>query len=123
MATVFAASLLDWAADIEAEDRQRPPAGKTPPPATIVSLGDRRCRVGDARPVVVSDVEDTVLQAFAEESPMDASRLIDRAGFDRAPRVLKALRGKYGGVFAPAIPCPGRKGQGGYHVAVRPAQE
>jgi hypothetical protein len=121
-AKALAASLLDWADDIEEEDQQRPPAGKTPP-ATIVSLDDRRYRVGDSRPVVVSDVEDTVLQAFADESPMDASRLIDKAGFDRAPRVLKSLREKYSGIFAPAITCPGRKGQGGYHVAIQQAQE
>jgi hypothetical protein len=85
----------------------------------IVSLGNRQYRIGNMRPVLVEENEDTVLQAFLEQASMDGPALVLKAGFDRAARVLNGLKSKYGGQFAAAIHTPGKRGQGGYHVEIR----
>jgi hypothetical protein len=85
----------------------------------ILSLGESQYRIDNVDPIVVSDSEDSVLLAFLDQESMDSATLVKRAGFDRAPHVLRRLRIKYGARFAPAITTPGGKGRGGYHVAIR----
>jgi hypothetical protein len=84
----------------------------------IISLGERQYQIGDTSPVTLEANEDNVLQAFLEQASMDGPRLIDIAGFEAAPRVLRSLCKKYDGRFGPAITLPAKKGQGGYHVAI-----
>jgi hypothetical protein len=91
-----------------------------PPFAEIISLGKRQYKIGDADPIMVEANEDFVLLAFLEQASMDGPMLINRAGFDNAPRVLRNICKKYDGRFAPAITLPRKKGEGGYHVAIRP---
>jgi hypothetical protein len=90
-----------------------------PAEAVIFALGNRQYKIANDSPIVVEENEDSVLQAFQEQSTMDGPSLIIKAGFDRAPRVLKSLKTKYNGRFASAIRTPGKKGQGGYHVSIR----
>lgn len=88
-------------------------------PTAILSLGERQYRVGNALPVTLEENEDSVLQAFLEQASMNGPTLISKAGFDDAPRVLRNLRKKYGGIFSANITLPSKKGQGGYRVAIR----
>jgi hypothetical protein len=107
--------------EIESEQQTKPTGGKDA--ATIISLGKRQYQIGNAPPVTVEDNDDTVLQVFLEQATMHGPTLIAKAGFDRAPRVLNALKTKkYGGIFAPAIRCPKKKGTGGYFVNIIKAQ-
>jgi hypothetical protein len=90
------------------------------PPAQadeIVSLGNRAYKVGNSEPVIVTESEDDVFQAFLENEAMDQATLCEKAGHE--PRVLRAIIYKYRGVFAPAIRMPGKKGIGGYYVKIR----
>lgn len=117
--------LLDLAASVQPHAAPASEAkqgeGETPGGAVIVSLGNRQYRVGSHPPVVVSENEDTVLQAFLEQANMDTADLIERSGVGRAARVLSDLASKYGGAFAPAIRRPGAKGKGGYFVSIQAA--
>jgi len=88
------------------------------PDDKIQFLGNRQYLIGKHPPITLTDNEDNVLQAFLKQSSMDESQLIEQAGFDRAPRVLRELRDKYDKRFAPAIKTPGRKGSGGYQVKI-----
>lgn len=81
----------------------------------------RAYRVGDGRPVAVSEDEDTVLQAFIGEPAMQTKRLKERSGLDDPAAVIARLRQRYGGTFAEAIACPGGRGGGGYAADVRQA--
>jgi hypothetical protein len=113
----------DLYAEIEWESVQAAATIETPPapidPTVIIALGERQYRIGDFPPLSVEENEDSVLQTFLERPSMDGPTLIDKAGFDSAPRVLRTLRKKYQGRFAHAITLPGKKGEGGYHVAIR----
>jgi hypothetical protein len=96
-------------------------AGST---ARIIAMGRRQYRVGEHSPITVSQREDTILQAFLKPAPlatMDYRTLCDRSGYEDAHRILKGLKTKYKGVFAPAIILPGGKGKGGYAVNIAPA--
>jgi hypothetical protein len=84
----------------------------------IVALGARQYRIGHTRPVVVDEFEDNVLQTFLELRTMDQPTLEDLSGVHHAPKVLKRLREKYGGMFAAAITLPGGRGKGGSHVEI-----
>jgi hypothetical protein len=112
-------------ATMELLQHPEPAPWRPDPPAArdeIISLGkldDGRYGIGDADPVTVTDIEDSVLQAFLSAPSMSAPQLVTKISDDRAPRVLGRLRKKYGGIFAPAIRCPGKKGQGGYSVRIR----
>jgi hypothetical protein len=114
------AALRDWATNV-AEAPGFEAGG--PEPTTIVSLGDRRYRVGTRRPVTLEENEDNVLQALLDATghALDKTELQNAAGFNDAPRVLGRLRRKYDGIFGPAIRCPKKRGQGGYHVDIRDA--
>jgi hypothetical protein len=93
---------------------QAPAAG-----AVILALGKGQYRVGDSDPVTVTEAEDVVLRSFVGRPSMGHKALVRAAGSDEAPRTLRQLAEKYDGVFAAAIRCPGRRGAGGYRVAVR----
>lgn len=70
-------------------------------------------------PVSVTEEEHKVLQAFVlNQTSMTRSELEAAANITNAPRVLTQLEERYGGIFAPAIRRPGRKGKGGYYVRV-----
>jgi len=101
------------------------------PPDRILSHGERQYSIGDHDPILLTEPEDTVLQAYLLERPpgskppeaMDKPTLCDHSGLDHAPRVLRNLRQKYDGRFAPAIQTPeGRKAAGGYRVRIRRAE-
>jgi hypothetical protein len=86
-----------------------------------VSLGERNYGAG-GRTVVVEESEDTVLQAFFEAGKggpkwkaLNYEQLIEGSGYDNAPRILAGIKKKYP-LLAPAIKCPGKKGQGGLQV-------
>jgi hypothetical protein len=85
---------------------------------TIDWVGDRRYHVDGHDSLVVTDTQDTVLQAFIESPAMDDKQLIARSGLEHAPRVLRQIVEKYP-ILAPAIRIPKSKGQGGYHVRIR----
>jgi hypothetical protein len=71
---------------------------------------------------VVTEREDTVLATFLEHGAMNRPSLGSRSGYgEKALTVLRGLRTKYDGAFAPHIRFPGGKGKGGYHVSVRRA--
>jgi hypothetical protein len=88
---------------------------------TIVYLGQRTYQRGAETAVAVTGGEHAVLQAFLDCPAMSEADLVRKANDATAGRLLGALctPGKYGGIFAPAITLPGRKGQGGYRVRIR----
>jgi hypothetical protein len=88
---------------------------------TILSLGGRCYRIGASRPVTVTRRENDILLAFLRQPAMDKGQLAEVTGYaaEDAVKVLRELRRKYDGLFAPAIVMPGGRGQGGYHVAIR----
>jgi hypothetical protein len=90
------------------------------PKATILALGERVYQIGDSDLFHLTDNEDSILQAFLEQGPgtMDQPTLDNRSGITDAAKILRKLQKRYGGIFAPAITCPGRKGRGGYHVRI-----
>jgi hypothetical protein len=89
--------------------------------AVIISLGNRQYRIGDYPPVIVTDNEDTVLQALAEQPAMDEPALRERSGLENAAKILRDLRTKYKRIFQAAVRTPGRKGQGGYYAVIKSA--
>jgi hypothetical protein len=89
------------------------------PEAVITFHGERRYSIGGSRIFVLEEKEDNVLQAFLDQPCMDSAELVEKAGFEDAPRILRNLRTKHDGIFDPAITCPGGRGKGGYHVAIR----
>jgi hypothetical protein len=96
--------------------------GDAPGP-TIVSLGKRRYQIAPHMPVEVTDREDRVLEALLNAPGIGKLQLGKDSGiFDEAPRVLKKLTERYGGIFAPAIHLPGRRSRGGYRVDFAPSQ-
>jgi hypothetical protein len=95
--------------------------GKKRRQPTIYGDGKGNYRVGRGECVCVSEDEDTILQAFSECHTMDTAKLKERSGIvtSDASRIVRGLRKKYGGRFAPAIRTPGKKGRGGYHAVVK----
>ncbi len=89
--------------------------------AIIISHGNRQYSMAGHTLLTVDDNEDSVLQAFLTQPSMNHPTLIQLAGFDCAPRVLKGLTEKYNAVFALAVRLPRRKGAGGYTVAIQRA--
>jgi hypothetical protein len=98
-------------------------------PPCILAHGNRQYSIGDYGPVMLTDTEDLVLAAYLGDgknllplTTMDKPEL-RRRSVEHAPRVLRALCGKYDGRLAPAIHCPPgkKKGQGGYTVHIKPA--
>jgi hypothetical protein len=87
---------------------------------SIVLVNGRTYRIR-SKSQCVTDREDCVLRAFLENGgALDQPRLIEKSGVGDAPRVLKRLCRRYGGIFKPAIRLPGgKKGAGGYHVNIR----
>jgi hypothetical protein len=87
----------------------------------IYGDGNGSYRVGKSRFVHVNANEDSILQAFSGCHTMDGAKLKEESNIrDSDPsRILRGLRTKYSGLFARAIRCPGRKGQGGYHAVVK----
>jgi hypothetical protein len=93
----------------------------------ILWHGGRQYSIGDYGPVVLTETEHMVLEAFLGDgrklrpvTALDKDELCNRS-VDHAPKVLKALCLKYDGRFGQAITLPGGKGRGGYAVRVRPA--
>jgi hypothetical protein len=92
---------------------------KKPRPNEIEFMGERQYRVGDGRPIAVTDREDCVLQAFLKYPAMNERKLVATSGIEQAVKVLRLLRTKYDQAFEPFISLPGGKGMGGYLVAIR----
>jgi hypothetical protein len=86
--------------------------------STIVFLGNGMYRIADNPPLQLTANESNVLEAFLKHAAMDLSRMQEESGVPRCRDVLRKLRTKYKGVFAPAITMPGAKGQGGYRVRI-----
>ncbi len=83
-----------------------------------VYLGNRRVKVGDAPPLVVTEMEDCVISAVVEAGgACDIDELKKKSGVSDAPRVFKNLAAKYS-ELAPHIIAPGGKGQGGYRTTI-----
>src|SRR5206468_3813263 len=95
--------------------------GAPPDKSCIVSLGNGQYQIGDHMPVVVSYNEDLLLQAFLERGAMTRSALDNLIPGEHGAKCLKKLAEKHEGRFAPAIHLPGKKGAGGYRVAIRSA--
>jgi hypothetical protein len=114
---------------VVADERTAPPMQGTgraadrrgPPDLTIYGDGQGGYRVGASEPVCVSKEEDMILQAFSAYPTMDTAKLKAKSKMRDADvsRVVRGLREKYGGLFKPAIRCPVKKGQGGYHAVVK----
>jgi hypothetical protein len=84
----------------------------------------RQYGIGDCEPITLTESEHMVLYAFLAEPPLPAMDQgeLRRRSVEHAPRVLKKLRTKYGGRFAPAIAQPpGKKASGGFSVRIRQA--
>ncbi len=60
--------------------------------ACILSLGKGCYRIGQSRPLKVSDHEDTLLQAFLKTPAMDRPDLEDLLGMDFGPATVKILK-------------------------------
>lgn len=97
------------------------PPARAEASACIVALdlSRRMYRPGPAEPVIVTDGEDEVLQAFLVAPCMDHKQLVKASGRDNVGKILKNLTTKYGQSFAPYIVLPTKKGRGGYRVHVR----
>ena len=89
----------------------------------IISHGAGRYSIdGQGQSLRLTDSEDDVLSAFLKSGgPLNLSELIEQSKVKTARDVLRNLRGKYQGKFAPAIVMPKRKAAGGYRVSIRPA--
>jgi hypothetical protein len=124
----------DCLAEVTKEDLRidaPPDAGRDAPNAQpqIVWHKDRLYSLNDRDPVLVTETEHMVLQAFLGSPPqppalpaMDKPTLIKRSGVGHAPKVLSKLLTKYDACFAPAIRTPkGQKSSGGYVVNIRAA--
>lgn len=112
-AIMTAALLRDWATDMEAAEHS--PSSDRP---TIIHLGQKLYKISRSEPIVVTDVEDAVLQAFIKNPGMDNAQLVEKSGYPNAANILRAFVKKHNGIFAPAIRLPGGKGKGGYSVAI-----
>jgi hypothetical protein len=91
---------------------------------TIWHHGDRAYSRDRINSFVVTPEEDHVLQTFLKSGKaMDTRDVTNRSGVTNVSRTIRALRSKYGGVFADAIRTPpdGKKGAGGYLILVRDA--
>jgi hypothetical protein len=88
-------------------------------PPVIWSLGDSVYRVGDGRPVEVSQSEDDILQAFMRHPAMGEKTLASETHDSNARTTLLRMLDKYDGVFAAAIHRPPGKSAGGYSATVR----
>jgi hypothetical protein len=89
------------------------------PPNTIVFKGSRQYQIGEHPPNMVTCPEDAVLQPFLKPPAIDDPALRGLANAVSEPgKILRGLRRKYNGMFAPAIDLPGGKGKGGYHVRI-----
>jgi hypothetical protein len=98
----------------------RQQSAPTPRPQrnVVLSLGARQYRIGKCRPLAVTPTEDAVLQAFLDSPAMNDPTLKAKTKQDEPGKVLRRLRTKYDGIFAPAIDTPGGNGKGGYHVRI-----
>lgn len=122
------AALSEWAT---ASDSKGPRLAQVASTAAAVDLetpivewmGGETFRVDDGKPVAVSTNERNVLQSFVGMPAMSGPTLASRSGVEYADRVLRTLRGKYGGMFRDAIALPGGKNKGGYRVTVVEALE
>jgi hypothetical protein len=74
---------------------------------------------GGGRAYHLEPSEDFVLQAFLRGLPLSQRKLADASGVRHGHKVLARLAAKHGGVFAPCIHLPGKRGAGGYLVAVQ----
>jgi hypothetical protein len=92
-----------------------------PPDLTIACVAPRCYAPPGGRPYRLESSEDAVLQCFLDGVPLSLRELVRRSGVPHAHVVLRRLEGKYGGAFAPAIFRPGKRGNGGYLVALRDA--
>jgi hypothetical protein len=88
----------------------------------IIAHGSGCYSIAGSTPKRVDENEDYVLQTFLAVPALNLTDLEKQSGVSRPNDVLKRLRTKYGGIFAPAIHLPSGKGQGGYHVSIRPAE-
>jgi hypothetical protein len=86
---------------------------------TIMSHGNEIYSINDSEPLKVLPTEDAVLTAFLTQSAMDKDELDRRSGYTDARKILKNLKVRYNGRFAPAISFPGSRGRGGYRVKIR----
>jgi hypothetical protein len=104
--------------------RKRPGTRPRQQRNVIVSRGTRQYTIGNRDPIAVTPNEDAVLQAFLDMPAMTDPTLKAKAKHDDPGRVLRRLRTRYDGIFAPAITTPGRKSNGGYHVRIasKPAE-
>lgn len=115
-----AASGIRFADDLASEVKKLKSAPSTAANdhTIILDLGNRLYRIGQIEKQVTR-AEDNVLQTFLDAPAQDTADLIAATKSDRAPRVLRELRSKYDGIFAPAITLPRSKGAGGYVVRVK----
>jgi hypothetical protein len=84
----------------------------------IVYRGESAYSVGD-RSESLTTPEHCTLQPFLTCPAMAEKTLIDRSGYASAARILRAIRNRYDGIFAPYIVCPSTRSSGGYKVLIR----
>ncbi len=86
----------------------------------IISLGNRAYKVSGNEPVIVTEIESDILDAFIRRPSMDSHQLAKESGYtpDQGRITIARLIKRYAGIFATAISRPGRKGGGGYHALV-----
>jgi hypothetical protein len=86
----------------------------------VLSHGGRNYSTEGGDPILVTEEEDSVLQAFlAEGMAMDEPTLEKRSGSTNIARVMKHLSERYRRHFSTCIRTPGAKNGGGYFIRVK----
>jgi hypothetical protein len=101
-------------------NQRRTSAGNAGAPADcILSLGNSCYDIGGQQRTV-TDREDRVLSAFVRQGAMTNKQLGKASNMEKeeAARVLRALRTRYDGIFAPAITPAGARDRGGHRVNI-----
>lgn len=82
--------------------------------------GERRYSVQKGDPFLVTPTDDKILSLFADNLvPMSREDIEVACHFENAPRAIKNLDERYGGMFKPGIRRPGTKARGGYLICVK----
>jgi hypothetical protein len=96
------------------------PFMNSPEPATIWFHGERGYSVDGITPIVVTEEEHKILEAFlTKDTAMDTHDLENAAAVSNVSRIVRDLAAKNSSLFAPAIRSPGKAKGTGYYIRVR----
>jgi hypothetical protein len=99
------------------------PKPAAPAADCIISHGNMQYSIAGGPPIVVSENDDTLLQAFLEQPAMNKPQLGEKTGLGdvEAVKVINKLPSRYNGMFASAITLPKGRNKGGYRVKIQHA--